>query len=271
MPLSLARAQGAPWRPSPSFHSRYDRLRTDESTASGEIPVPRSSVEEGRRMPVRSIPGFHEPVSALLHLAGAVSFAGLAVLLLRRGAGDAWRQAVLGVFAFATVLLLSMSGVYHMLPEGSAAREVMGRLDMAAIFVLIAGTHTPVQGIFFRGAARWAVLALMWAVAVTGITLFSVYYGRLPRGLGMSVYLLLGWIAATAGIVVWRRHGTREVALLLLGGLSYTVGAILLGLEWPTLVPGVVGPHELWHVAVLVALGLHWRFLFEHAHRPVRA
>ncbi len=218
---------------------------------------------------VHSIPGFHEPFSAISHLAGAVVFAVAAWFLLRRGRGDARRVAVLGVFAFTSVLLLSLSGVFHMLETGSTARHVLGRLDQAAIFALIAGTHTPVQGLFFRGVARWGVLVVIWLVAATGITLFSVYYHSLPPGLGTGVYLLMGWIAGLAGLVVWRRQGTARIWLLIAGGVVYSLGAIGLGLAWPTLIPGVIGPHELWHVAVLVALTLHWRFLFENAQRPM--
>jgi len=216
-----------------------------------------------------SLPGFHEPFSALSHLVGAVVFAGLAVVLVRRGRGDARRVLLFVVFAVTSVLLLSMSGVYHMLGEGSTARNVLGRLDQAAIFALIAGTHTPVQGLFFRGLARWGVLVLVWLVAATGITLFSVFYHSLPTGLGISVYLLLGWIAGAAGIAVWRREGTARMRPLLLGGVVYSVGAILLGIGWPTLWPGVFGPHELWHVAVLVAMGLHWAFLLRNAREPL--
>jgi channel protein (hemolysin III family) len=213
-----------------------------------------------------SIPGFFEPFSALSHLIGALVFGLLSIPLLGRGRGDARRIFFLSVFSFSCVLLLSMSGVYHMLDEGSTARAVLGRLDKAAIFVLIAGTHTPVQGFFFRGIARWGVLALMWLLAATGITLFSVFYDDLPRGLGTSVYLGLGWIAGTFGILVWRRYGTRQVWPLVAGGLTYSSGAILMGLGWPTLIPGIFGPHEVWHVAVLVALALHWTFVFKHAH-----
>ena len=162
-----------------------------------------------------------------------------------------------------------MSGVFHMLEEGSTGRNVLGRLDKAAIFALIAGTHTPVQGLFFRGVARWGVLGLMWLVAATGITLFSVFYDSLPRGLGTTVYLVMGWIAGVAGIVVWRRQGTSRVWLLILGGVVYSLGAIFLGLEWPTIWPGTLGPHELWHVAVLAAMGLHWKFVFENARQPM--
>ena len=129
---------------------------------------------------VRSLPGFHEPFSALSHLLGALFFAVLAVLLVRRGRGDARRVFVLSIFALTSVLLLSMSGVFHMLDAGTTGRNVLGRLDKAAIFALIAGTHTPVQGLFFRGVARWGVLAVMWLVAATGISLFSVFYHSPP-------------------------------------------------------------------------------------------
>ncbi len=218
---------------------------------------------------IHSIPGFHEPFNAFSHLGGALAFAVLAVFLLRRARGDARRVLCLGVFAFTSVLLLSMSGVFHMLHEDSSGRAVLGRLDQAAIFALIAGTHTPVQTLFFRGAARWGVLVVIWLVAATGITLFSVFYDSLPTGLGTGVYLLLGWIAGAAGLVVWRRQGTARVWLLIVGGVVYSVGSLLLGLQWPTILPGVVGPHELWHVAVLVALGLHWTFFLENARLPV--
>src|SRR5262245_30751473 len=93
--------------------------------------------------PLFHLPGFHEPFSAISHLFGAVLFAFMGLLLLRRGRGDTGRLIYLGVFVFACVFLMSMSGVYHMMIRGGAAHSVMERLDHAAIFVLIAGTFTP--------------------------------------------------------------------------------------------------------------------------------
>jgi channel protein (hemolysin III family) len=215
--------------------------------------------------PPTSLPGFHEPFSALSHLGAALVFAALTVPLLRRARGSALRVAALAIFALTTVFLLSMSGVFHMLSTGGTPRAVLARLDQAAIFALIAGTHTPVQALFFRGRARWGVSLAMWLLAATGIVLFSVFHDALPRGLGLSIYLALGWLAGTAGFLIWRRAGFREVRLLLLGGVAYSLGAILLGLEWPTVLPGIVGPHELWHVAVLTALGMHWLYLYRRA------
>ena len=216
-------------------------------------------------MRVYPLPGFFEPVSALTHLVGAAAFAVLAVVLIRRGCGDTARVALLGVFATSSVLLLSVSAACHMLPEGSGGRHVLGRLDGAAIFVLIAGTHTAVHGLFFRGFARWGAVILMWAITAATISVFAVFSGGLPGVVVTAVYLALGWTAGVSGIVIWRRFGTARIVLPLLGGAAYSAGAVLLALRWPTLIPGVIGPHEVWHFAVLAGLLLHWSFLFRNA------
>jgi channel protein (hemolysin III family) len=221
-------------------------------------------------MQVDPLPGFFEPVSALTHLVGAATLAVLAVVLIRRGYGDAARVALLGVFAASSVLLLSVSAVHHMLPEGSGGRYVMGRLDGAAIFVLIAGTHTAMHGLFFQGFARWGALILMWASTAAAISVFAVFSGVRPGIAVTIVYVSLGWTAGVSGIVIWRRFGTARIVLPLFGGAAYTVGTILLALRWSTLVPGVIGPHEVWHVAVLVGLLLHWSFVFQNAGRSLQ-
>src|SRR5439155_6561626 len=101
------------------------------------------------------LPGFHDPFSAISHLFGAVLFAWLGLLLLRRGRGDPLRVGFLGVYAFSCVLLFTMSGVYHQMVRGGTARLVMERLDHGAIFILIAGTLTAVHGLLFSGPYRW--------------------------------------------------------------------------------------------------------------------
>src|SRR5262245_20522591 len=213
------------------------------------------------------LPGFYDPVSALSHLLGAVVFALLTPALLRRGRGDPARVAFLGVFAFACVFLLSMSAVYHMLPRGTGGRSVMERLDHGAIFVLIAGTFTPAHGILFRGAARWGPLLLIWAAAITGITLKTVFFSSLAEWLGLTFYLSLGWVGAFSAGVLWWRYGLGFLAPLLWGALAYTVGSVLEFLSWGWLwfIPGVVGPHELFHLAVLAGAGCHWYWVWRFA------
>ena len=217
---------------------------------------------------VLPIPGFDDPVSSLTHLLAAVAFAALAVPLLRRSRGHPGRLVCLGVYAFACVFLFAMSGVYHLLPPG-AGRAVLARLDHAAIFVLIAGTFTPAHGLAVRGAARWAPLVLLWAFAAAAISIKTVYFDTLSEGLGLSAYLGMGWAGVISGLALWRRCGWRFIRPLAWGGVAYTLGAVLEFLRWPIVVPGVVGPHELFHVAVLFGAGLHWWFVFRLASEPL--
>ena len=213
-----------------------------------------------------ALPGCREPFSCFSHLLAAPLFAILGVFLVRRAGPNLAHRFSLALFACASVFLLSMSGIYHMLPPGPG-REVLRQLDTIGIFLLIAGTATPGYIILFKGAERWGPLALIWTAAAVGILLRAVFPNSLPHVLGTVYFLAMGWAGAGSATLVWRRYGTALIKPLFWGGVAYTLGAVLLELHWPVLIPGVLGPHELWHIAVLVGLGLHWRFAFQIAAR----
>ncbi len=214
-------------------------------------------------MDIQAIPGFTHPVSSLTHLIGAGVFAVLAVPLWRRCRGYGRCRLTTAVFSFTTILLLSMSGVYHLLATRGAAHKVFLRLDHAAIFALIAGSFTPLQPLFFQSfLGRWGMLMLVWALALTGITLKVIFFHDIPEALGLALYLSLGWLGLGSGVVLARRHGLRFIAPLLWGGLAYTVGAVADFARWPVLLPGVVGPHELMHLGVLAGIGCFWWFFY---------
>ncbi len=216
------------------------------------------------------IPGFHEPLSSFSHLLAAPFFAVLGVVLVRRGDGHAGRIASLTIMAVSTVFLLTMSGVYHLLGPGYG-RFVMKQLDVAGVFTLIAGTVTPVHAILFKGFHRWAPLLLVWLVAIVGIALRTIFADSLPLSVGTCIFLLMGWGGAISAFTLWRQYGFQFVSPLLWGGLAYSIGALIIIFHQPVLVPGIVGPHELWHVAVLVGLGMHWSFVFSFASGPPQA
>ena len=209
--------------------------------------------------------GFHDPFCAISHLAGAAAFVALGYALLRRGRHDPARLAFLAVYAFSCVFLLSMSGVFHMTTRGGPASEVMLRLDHGAIFVLIAGTFTPIHGLLFRGPMRWGPLLLIWAAAAAGITFKTIYFYSLPEWLGLTFYLVLGWVGAASGVVLLRRYGFGFIKPLVWGAIAYSLGAVLDFLRWPVLVPGVVHSHEVFHVAVLAGAFFHWLFVWQFA------
>jgi channel protein (hemolysin III family) len=208
-----------------------------------------------------AITGFSDPVSSLSHLGGALAFAVLAVALLRRGSGDRARMISLSVFAVSCVLLLSLSGVYHLLSPDTAGRAVLKRLDHAAIFVLIAGSFTPVHAILFRGVWRWGALTGIWGAAIAGVIVKTAYFDVMPEWLGLTMYLGLGWIGVVSATALARRYGWRPLRPVLWGALAYSAGALAEFLRWPVLLAGILGPHEIFHLAVLAGIACHWVFI----------
>lgn len=182
---------------------------------------------------------------------------------LIRDARESWITIVaFSVFIISAVFALSMSGVFHLLEPGSGARDVLQRLDHAGIFFLIAGTFTAVHTALFRGVRRWGMLLLIWVIAITAITLKTIFFNDMPEWLGLSLYLGMGWLGAISGVLLYRQYGGRLILPLVYGALWYTAGAAIDFMRAPVLISGVIGPHELFHVAVLMGLGYHMAFVF---------
>ena len=208
-----------------------------------------------------SIPGFSDPFSSLSHLIAAFVFLVFGIKLIYLAAGHrAWVVAV-SVYVFSVVFLLSMSGVFHLLEHESLGRAVLQRLDHAGIFGLIAGTFTPVHVILFKGFWRWGILLLIWLLAITGITLKSIFFNEMAEWLGLVFYLGLGWLGILSAYLTHRLHGYKIIKPLIYGALAYTLGASLEFLRLPIVIPGVIGPHELFHLAVLAGIAWHWQFV----------
>ncbi len=207
---------------------------------------------------IQAIPGFSEPFSSLSHLLPTGVFLAFGVGLLYRARGHAARIAALSVYVFACVFLLAMSGVFHLLEPGGTPRAILQRLDHAAIFIQIAGTFTPLHILLFRGFWRWGILAIIWGVAIAGLTLKSIYFNAMPESVGLLLYLGLGWMGGLSAVALYRWYGTRFLRPLIYGAIAFTLGAVIDFLHTPELVPGVIGAHELFHVAVLFGMGFHW-------------
>ena len=137
----------------------------------------------------------------------------------------------------------------------------MVRLDVAAIFILIAGTFTPIHAVLFRGWKSWGVLILIWAIAIAGVTLRTIYFTSLPFVWGTAIFLFMGWVGLLSIILVYKAYGLNAASPIIWGGFFYTVGAVGDALRWPTLIPGVWGAHETFHLFVLAGLGIHWHLI----------
>lgn len=209
--------------------------------------------------------GICEPASCFSHLLAALVFAGLAIQLVRRGRGSTERCIALSIFAFSVVLLLIVSGIYHIFPVSSTTRQLMVRLDSAAIFLLIAGTYTPMKVILFKGQGRWRYLALIWGLSLGAMIYKTFVFDAISRWMSLCLYLGLGWISLYSCYFLVRKYGLRFIEPVVLGGICYTIGGLLNLFRTPTMVPGVIGPHEIWHFFVIAALGFHWHFAYQIA------
>ncbi len=211
------------------------------------------------------IPGFSEPVACWTHFLAGGAAAIAAWPLIRRGVGRPGRVPVLGLYVFAVLFLFAMSGTFHLLEPGRLPRAVLLRLDHAAIWVMIAGTYTPIHHILFRGFWRWGFLGIFWTLAITGLTLRTIFFNDFSELVGLLLYLGIGWLGAFSVVIIGRTRGWIYAWPIVQGGIAYTVGALLDLFRWPTVIEGVVGPHELFHIAVIAGVFIHWRYIYKIA------
>jgi hemolysin III len=164
------------------------------------------------------------------------------------------------VYAFSVSAMLGASSLLHRGNWTAGQARVLTRLDHSCIFLLIAGTYTPISLIALSGWTRAVVFAAVWLGAFVGIAFEWVRY-RPPRGWVTANYIALGWGALIALPQLWTSLGVAGFVLVLLGGISYTVGAVIHGTQQPDPWPSTFGYHELFHVFVLVAVVLHFSAL----------
>jgi hemolysin III len=197
------------------------------------------------------------PVRGLLHGTAALASAVGATFLWSacRGGGSA-RLAVL-TFAASLVALYGVSSLYHSVPWPAPWKRRMQRLDHAMIYVLIAGSTTPVAAIALDGGLRWAALGATWGIAAAGIAQ-KAFWPALPDGWSVALQTAQGWLALPLAFPLAERLPGPALALGLLGGVLYTVGMVCLVTERPRLWPRVFSHHELFHVFVVCGSAAHY-------------
>jgi hemolysin III len=161
------------------------------------------------------------------------------------------------LYAASVSALFGVSALYHRVTWTTAARRRMRRLDHAMIFLLIAGTYTPVGLLVLQGTLATVVLAVVWGGAAAGI-LLELAWTKAPRWLGGTVYLALGWVAVVAMPQLFARLGMAGGLLIVAGGLLYSAGAAVYALRRPDPVPAVFGYHEVFHLLVIAGVAAHF-------------
>jgi hemolysin III len=180
--------------------------------------------------------------------------AGIALIALARGAAA---EVSAAIFALGLTGLYGVSALYHRRDWSAHTERIMKYLDHSMIFVLIAASYTPLTLLALRPATGITLLALAWAGAVVGIVVTIVRLEKW-RGLGLAMYLALGWLAVVAAPQLATSLSGPELTLLISGGLLYTVGAVVLACNRPNPWPTTFGYHEIWHTFVVGAGVCHY-------------
>lgn len=200
---------------------------------------------------------FREPISAITHLVAAfISLIGIIILIVL-GWGDLQKMITYSIYGISLILMFTASGTYHMLIARDSIILNLRKLDHSAIYLLIAGTYTPICMYFFNGFWQYGMLILIWSLAFIGIAV-KLFIINAPRWITAGVYLIMGWLAIMGVQEIFRTMPTDAIIWLVLGGLFYSLGAIIYITKVMNFLPGKFGFHEVWHIFVILGAFSHY-------------
>ena len=199
----------------------------------------------------------HRPLlRGWLHFCAAVAaVVGLVALVLLADSARAYVGGV--VFAGSLIALYGTSATYHTITWGRRMHGLLKRLDHSMIFVLIAGTYTPICLIAAGTAWGITILAVVWSLAAAGILMKVIWPGA-PRWLSVGLYLSAGWLGVIAGSQITDWLAWTPIGLLFVGGVLYSIGGVIYAAQRPNPWPRVFGYHEVFHVLVIAGSVLHY-------------
>jgi len=193
-----------------------------------------------------------------VYSAGTAVFAGAALVAVSWAVGSTKAGLATLTYTAATLVMFTVSATYHRVHWRSAkARKWMKRADHSMIFVFIAGSYTPFALLALPGHDGRVVLSIVWSGAIAGV-LLKMCWPSAPRWVGVPLYLLLGWVAVWYTSTILHNAGVAAMVLLFVGGVLYSIGAILYALRWPDPWPATFGYHEFFHACTAVAAICHY-------------
>lgn len=200
---------------------------------------------------------FKDPASAWTHFVAFFGALWGALFLLSQSAGSPakfWAYAAYGI-GFTGVFL--SSSLYHFYDLGDRWNKWLRRLDHVAIFAMIAGSYIPVLMHFLTGGWRLGMLIAVSSIAILG-TLLKLFWVEAPHAIGVTLYIAMGWMAVVAGPALYHTLPFDVFMWLAIGGIVYTVGAVVYALEWPNPWPVHFDAHAIWHLFVIGGAAAHF-------------
>ncbi|MCI0544132.1 MAG: hemolysin III family protein [Actinobacteria bacterium] len=204
------------------------------------------------------------PVRGFLHGAAALAASAGLLLLVRRAWGDGAAVTTALIYGGALIVMYTVSTLYHSIPWGPLWKRRLQRIDHAMIYLVVAGTFTPVAVAALEGWSLAVALTLVWSVGLTGIVLKTTLRD-VATWLSVTLQLVMGWV-----VILWIPQildslGTSAVAFIALGGICYTIGVALFLMRRPRLHHRIFSYHEVFHLLVVTASILHYVVVFRYA------
>jgi hemolysin III len=231
---------------------------TDQDDEAGALPLLEESIEYDKLEKKPTWRGW-------IHAATFPIAIVLGIVLIVLADGPAAKISS-SVFVASSLLLFGISALYHRFTWSDPTRKTLKRFDHANIFLLIAGSYTPITVLALPPEKATLLLWLVWGGAALGIA-FKMFWIDAPRWLYVPLYVILGWVAV-AFIVDYFNANAAMMTLIMIGGLCYTVGAVFYGLKRPNPFPGKFGFHEMFHSMTLLAFLCQWTGIFLIATSP---
>jgi hemolysin III len=204
-----------------------------------------------------------DPVSGLTHLVSAVAAVVGLVALLVFSPPLPLRKLVLAVYGVSLILLFLASALYHLIRTTPEKDLLLRRMDHSAIFLLIAGTYTPICVVTLPYPMGTILLVAVWAFALVGILSKVFFFQQVPGWVSTALYIIMGWLAVIGIVPLLRNLPLPGLLWLLAGGLFYTGGAAIYSIKKLKIVPGF-GNHEIWHLFVSAGAASHFVLILKY-------
>lgn len=193
-----------------------------------------------------------------------LSIAGLTLMVVFAAIkAGAWHVVSFSVFGTSLILMYTASFLYHGLKISENSLSILRRVDHMTIFLVIAGSYTPICLVPLRGPWGWSIFGVVWGIAIIGICI-KIWAPHLPRWISTAIYLGMGWMCIIAIYPLVKSLPAVCLAWLGAGGLFYTIGAVGYALKKPDFFPGIFGFHEIWHIFVLLGSACHFWLVFRY-------
>lgn len=202
-----------------------------------------------------------EPFNTWSHFIGfLVGIVGL-ILLLIKSTGESSKLITMGIYGLSILALYGASSMYHWIRTTTKKEQLLRKLDHIAIFLLIAGTYTPILYYGLDGWWKISMLSAVWSISILGI-LLKIFITRIPRFISTAIYIGLGWMAVIPLSKLLSSLPPGAIILILAGGVSYTFGGVVYATKKLNFSPRCLGFHEIFHMFVLLGSTLHYLMVY---------